>query len=61
MNQIIAIIRRLGLAVNWIIFGGLALLIGMGDSHHEAFLIFGGCAVAGHLIISWVFQTRSDE
>jgi hypothetical protein len=61
MNQIIGIIRRLGLVANWIIFGGLALLIGMGDSHHEAFLIFGGCAVAGHLIISWVFQTRTDE
>ena len=61
MNQIIGIIRRLGLAANWIIFGGLALLIGMGDSYHEAFLIFCGCAVAGHLIISWVFQTRNEE
>ena len=61
MNQIIGIIRRLGFAANWIIFGGLALLIGVGESHNEALLIFGGCAVAGHLIISWIFQTRSDE
>lgn len=61
MNQIIGIIRRLGLAANWIIFGGLAFLIGIGESHLEALAIFGGCAVVGHLIISWIFQTRNDE
>ena len=61
MNQIIGIIRRIGLAANWIIFGGLALLIGLGESHTEAFLIFGGCALVGHLLISWIFQTRDDE
>ena len=61
MNQIIAIIRRLGLAANWIIFGGLALFIGLAEFNQEALLIFGGCALIGHLTISWVFQARDDE
>ena len=60
MNQIISIIRRLGLAANWIIFGGLALTLGFVESSTEALLIFIGCGIVGHLIISWIFQTKLD-